>query len=320
MPANSSMVRLMAGRGLPTPAAEPPLPTGRPGAMVTKDRGGLALAATWLAFAVAAAGGGSSSRRRSWSSSTGEPGMSLVDAYWIGRLPWTADRGRDGAVRRHRSGRRRPPAAWLVGGRFARAVRPRRPSRSACWWILSPMSAVAALLRPTPRLRPHHPRLLVARVGAAARDRSGRRLGLALWLDRARRKTPQRPTSTPRAAPELHLALVGGLWHPQWSVPAVAQQVVGLDEGVDLAGALVDHRAPSSCAGSARPGTRLSSRRRRGSGSRRAPMRRHGRWRTTWPAASRACCASPRSSSSRPGRHSSRPASMPWRHLARSSA
>ena len=92
----------------------------------------VALVATRLAFAVAVAGCGVLLVAAIVELVSGEPGMSLVDAYWIGRLPWTpigVGMALFGATARLSPAC--PPPGSLVAGSPAPS-RPRRHSRSAC--------------------------------------------------------------------------------------------------------------------------------------------------------------------------------------------
>ena len=79
----------------------------------------------------------------------------------------------------------------------------------------------------------------------------------------------------------------------------IAEHVVRLHDLVNLARALVDHRALCSCGRSGRPDTRRSSRWRRGPGRSRRPRAPTRPSRTTWPGRSRACCGGRRSSGTR---------------------
>ena len=154
----------------------------------------LALVATWLAFAVAAAGGGVLLVAAIVELVNGQPGMSLVDAYWIGRLPWTpigVGMALFGATAAVVTGL---PAAWLVGGRFARTVATAATLPVGLWWIFSPMLPVGgACCGPRPGYDPitlayslpESALLLVIAPAVAS--------AVALWLDRARRTTPAAP-------------------------------------------------------------------------------------------------------------------------------
>ena len=127
----------------------------------------------------------------------------------------------------------------------------------------TPLQAANGPLRPLrqPRLRAEHPRgHRPGRSGGFRWVAGGRAIGQP---DVSALPRPVRPLGARRIGPDclvgregrcgdcgdaparagLHLPFVGGLRHAQLAILAVAQQVVGLYQGVDLRGALVDHRA-----------------------------------------------------------------------------
>jgi hypothetical protein len=66
-----------------------------------------------------------------------DPALSIVDGYWIGRLPWTAvgvDLVVIGATLAVVSG---TVTAWLAGGAIRRAVSAVASAVAACWWLLA---------------------------------------------------------------------------------------------------------------------------------------------------------------------------------------
>lgn len=66
-----------------------------------------------------------------------EPGLSLVDGYWIGRLPWTAvgvDLAVIGATIAVVFG---TVTAWLAGGPIRRVVSALTLAVAAFWWFLA---------------------------------------------------------------------------------------------------------------------------------------------------------------------------------------
>ena len=67
----------------------------------------------------------------------GDPGLSLVDGYWIGRLPWTAvgvDLAIVGATIAVAFG---TLTAWLAGGAIRRVVSALAMAVGAFWWFLA---------------------------------------------------------------------------------------------------------------------------------------------------------------------------------------
>jgi hypothetical protein len=162
--------------------------------MVHEGLARLALGATRLAFAVTVAGCAILLAAAIVELATGEAGMSLVDAYWIGRLPWTpigVGMALFGATASVVTGL---PAAWLVGGRFARAVATAAVLPVGLWWILSPMTAFSgACCGPRPSYDPithayslPEAALLLVIAPAVAS-------AMAVWLDRPRRGEPATP-------------------------------------------------------------------------------------------------------------------------------
>jgi hypothetical protein len=66
-----------------------------------------------------------------------DPGLSIVDGYWIGRLPWTAlgvDLAVVGATVAVVSG---TLTAWLAGGVGRRVLTALALVVAACWWLLA---------------------------------------------------------------------------------------------------------------------------------------------------------------------------------------
>jgi hypothetical protein len=71
--------------------------------------------------------------------STGQPGLNLVDAYWVGRLPWTpigVGMVLFGATATIALG---SVASWLASGWLQRFVSSVAPLPAAFWWATSPM-------------------------------------------------------------------------------------------------------------------------------------------------------------------------------------
>ncbi len=74
---------------------------------------------------------------------SGQPGMTIMDAYWVGRLPWTpigVGMMLFGASATVVVG---PIAAWLNGGAGARIVATAAVLPTAFWWAVSPMVGFA---------------------------------------------------------------------------------------------------------------------------------------------------------------------------------
>jgi hypothetical protein len=70
---------------------------------------------------------------------TGQPGMNLVDAYWVGRLPWTpigVGMVLYGATATVVIG---SVASWLTPGRLQRLVCLAALLSTAFWWAISPI-------------------------------------------------------------------------------------------------------------------------------------------------------------------------------------
>jgi hypothetical protein len=162
--------------------------------MVHEGLARLALGATRLAFAVTVAGCAILLAAAIVELATGEAGMSLVDAYWIGRLPWTpigVGMALFGATAAVVAGL---PAAWLVGGRLARTVATAATLPVGLWWLFTPMIPVGgACCGPRPAYDPitlayslpESALLLVITPALAS--------AVALWLDRPRRTAPAAP-------------------------------------------------------------------------------------------------------------------------------
>jgi hypothetical protein len=154
----------------------------------------LATGVTALAFAVALIGLAILLIAAIVEVTAGEPGMSIVDGYWIGRLPWTpigVGMALYGATAAVVAG---VTAAWLVGGGLARAVGTAAVLPVAFWWGIAPMVGFSgACCGPPPAYdpitlaysMPESAALLV--VGPAVAS------ALALWLDRPRRASRALP-------------------------------------------------------------------------------------------------------------------------------
>ena len=148
----------------------------------------LTTGATALAFAVTVAGLAILLIAAIVEVAAGQPGMSLVDGYWIGRLPWTplgVGMALYGATAAAVAG---IVAAWVGGGRLARVVATAAVLPVGLWWGVSPMVGLGgACCGPPPTYdpitlaysMPESAALLV--VGPAVAS------ALALWLDRPRR-------------------------------------------------------------------------------------------------------------------------------------
>jgi hypothetical protein len=86
---------------------------------------------------------------------TGQPGMSLVDAYWVGRLPWTpigVGMVLYGATATVVVG---SIASWLAAGWLRRVVSLGALLSTAFWWATSPMQGMGgACCGPRPAYDP----------------------------------------------------------------------------------------------------------------------------------------------------------------------
>lgn len=86
---------------------------------------------------------------------TGQPGMSLVDAYWVGRLPWTpigVGMVLFGATATVVVG---SVASWLAASWLRRVASLGALLSTAFWWAISPMQGMgAACCGPRPAYDP----------------------------------------------------------------------------------------------------------------------------------------------------------------------
>jgi len=108
--------------------------------MPTRSRAAtIAIRATALAAGVMVAGAAILLVAALVELTTGQPGMNLVDAYWVGRLPWTpigVGMVLFGATATVVVG---SVASWLTPGWLQRLVCLGAMLSTAFWWVTSPM-------------------------------------------------------------------------------------------------------------------------------------------------------------------------------------